>query len=70
MMLQIEQNLRNDVSGLYKNELLNKFAQLSSEIRYELNQGVDPEEYDRLSKFLLALDASSEVVEQVWSQVN
>ena len=70
MMLQIEQNLRNDVSGLYKNELLNKFAQLSSEIRYELNQGVEPEEYDRLSKFLLALDASSEVVEQVWSQVN
>ena len=64
MMLQIEQNLRNDVSGLYKNELLNKFAQLSSEIRYELNQGVEPEEYDRLSKFLLALDASSEVVEQ------
>ena len=70
MMLQIEQNLRNDVSGLYKNELLNKFAQLSSEIRYELNQGVDPEEYYRLSKFLLALDASSEVVEQVWTQVN
>jgi hypothetical protein len=70
MMLQIEQNLRNDVSGLYKNELLNKFAQLSSEIRYELNQGVEPEEYDRLSKFLLALDASSEVIEQVWSQVN
>lgn len=70
MMLQIEQNLRNDVSGLYKNDLLNKFAQLSSEIRYELNQGVEPEEYDRLSKFLLALDASSEVVEQVWSQVN
>ncbi|WGZ91767.1 MAG: EscE/YscE/SsaE family type III secretion system needle protein co-chaperone [Candidatus Thiocaldithrix dubininis] len=70
MMLQIEQNLRNDVSGLYKNELLNKFAQLSSEIRYELNQGVEPEEYDRLSKFLLALDASSEVVEQVWTQVN
>ena len=70
MMLQIEQNLRNDVSGLYQNELLNKFAQLSSEIRYELNQGVEPEEYDRLSKFLLALDASSEVVEQVWTQVN
>ena len=70
MMLQIEQNLRNDVSGLYKNDLLNKFAQLSSEIRYELNQGVEPEEYDRLSKFLLALDASSEVVEQVWTQVN
>ena len=70
MMLQIEQNLRNDVSGLYKNELLNKFAQLSSEIRYELNQGVEPEEYDRLSKFLLALDASSEVIEQVWTQVN
>ena len=70
MMLQIEQNLRNDVSGLYINELLNKFAHISSEIRYELNQGVEPEEYDRLSKFLLALDASSEVVEQVWTQVN
>jgi len=68
MVLQVEQNLKNDVSGIYKNELLEKFSQVASEVRVELNQGVEPEEYEQLNRFLKALEASSEVVEQVWSQ--
>lgn len=68
MVLQVEQNLKNDVSGIYKNELLDKFSQVASEVRVELNQGVEPDEYERLNRFLKALEASSEVVEQVWSQ--
>jgi len=68
MILQIEQNLKNDISGIYKNEILEKFNQVASEVRFELNQGVDPAEYEKLSKFLQALEASSEVVEQVWFQ--
>lgn len=68
MVLQVEQNLKNDVSGIYKNELLEKFSQVASEVRVELNQGVEPDEYERLNRFLKALEASSEVVEQVWSQ--
>ncbi|MBO0614427.1 EscE/YscE/SsaE family type III secretion system needle protein co-chaperone [Thiothrix fructosivorans] len=70
MMLQIEQNLRNDVSGMYKNELLDKFNQAASEVRSELNQGVSPDEYDKLNRFLQALDASCEVVEEFWSQTH
>lgn len=69
MMLQIEQNLRNDESGLYKNELLDKFNQAASQVRTELNQGVSPDEYEKLNSFLLALEAGCEVVEQFWSQV-
>ncbi len=69
-MLQIEKNLRNDVSGIYKNELLDKFNQTASQVRFELNQGVSPDEYERLNSFLQALEASSEVVEQFWSQAH
>ena len=68
MVLQLEQNLKNDVSGIYKNEVLEKFSQAASEVRFELNQGVEPEQYDKLNRFLKALEASTEVVEQVWSQ--
>lgn len=68
MVLQLEQNLKNDVSGIYKNEILEKFSQAASEVRFELNQGVEPEEYDKLSHFLKAIEASTEVVEQVWNQ--
>lgn len=68
MVLQLEQNLKNDVSGIYKNEILEKFSQAASEVRFELNQGVEPEQYDKLSRFLKAIEASTEVVEQVWTQ--
>ncbi|CAA6824236.1 MAG: EscE/YscE/SsaE family type III secretion system needle protein co-chaperone [uncultured Thiotrichaceae bacterium] len=68
MVLQLEQNLKNDVSGIYKNEILEKFSQTASEVRFELNQGVEPEQYDKLSRFLKAIEASTEVVEQVWNQ--
>lgn len=68
MTFQVEQKLKDDVSGIYKNELLEKFNQASSQVRVELNQGVDPEEYNKLNKLLQAIDASTEVIEQVWSQ--
>ena len=70
MMLQLEQSLRNDVSGMYKTELLDKFNQTASQVRFELNQGVSPDEYNKLNSFLQALEASCEVVEQVWEQVH
>lgn len=68
MPLQIEESLKNDVSGIYKNELLEKFNQAASQVRFELNQGVDPVEYNKLNKLLQAIEASCEVVEQVWGQ--
>lgn len=68
MVLQLEQNLKNDVAGIYKNEILERFSQTSSEVRFELNQGVEPEQYDKLNRLLKALEASTEIVEQVWAQ--
>lgn len=68
MVLQLEQNLKNDVAGIYKNEILEKFSQASSEVRIELNQGVEPEQYEKLNRLLKALEASTEIVEQVWTQ--
>lgn len=68
MVLQLEQNLKNDVSGIFKNDILDKISQAASEVRFELNQGVEPEQYDKLNLFLKALEVSTEVVEQVWTQ--
>lgn len=68
MVLQLEQNLKNDVSGIYKNEILGQFSQAASEVRVELNQGVEPAQYEKLNRLLKALEASTEVVEQVWAQ--
>lgn len=68
MVLQLEQNLKNDVAGIYKNEILEKFSQTASEVRVELNQGVEPDEYEKLNRLLKALESSAEVVEQVWAQ--
>lgn len=68
MPLQIEESLKKDVSGVYKNELLEQFNQAASQVRFELNQGVDPVEYNKLNKLLQAIEASAEVVEQVWGQ--
>ncbi len=68
MVLQLEQNLNNDVAGIYKNEILEKFSQTASEVRVELNQGVEPDEYEKLNRLLKALESSAEVVEQVWAQ--
>ena len=70
MMLQIEQALRNDISGMYKNELMDQFNQAASQVRFELNQGVSPEEYHKLNSFLQASEASCEVVEQFWKQTH
>jgi hypothetical protein len=70
MMLAIEKSLRSDVSGFYKNELLDKFNQAASQVRFELNQGVSPDEYNKLNDFLQALEASCEVVEQFWMQTH
>ncbi|MEZ5452175.1 MAG: EscE/YscE/SsaE family type III secretion system needle protein co-chaperone [Thiothrix sp.] len=69
-MLTVEENLKKDLSGVYKNDLLDKFNQAASEVRSELNQGVSPDEYDKLNRFLQALEASCEVVEQVWTQAH
>lgn len=69
-MLPIEDNLRSDVYGIYKNDLLDQFNQAASQVRMELNQGVTPDEYNKLNSFLQALEACSEVVEAFWEQAH
>lgn len=62
-MLDIENNLKNDSTGAYKREVLEKFNTLGMEVRTELNKGLSPEEYDKLSELLQAVEASISVVE-------
>ncbi len=64
MMLDIERELQNDTTGEYKNSVLVKLRGTSTEVRNELGQGLVPDEYEKLSKLLQALDASIKIVEQ------
>lgn len=63
-MLEIEEKLKNDPAGTYKKEILEQFNSFSVEVRQEINKGLAPEEYKKLSGLLQAVEASVRVVEQ------
>lgn len=64
MMLEIEEKLKNDPAGTYKREILDQFNHFSMEVRQEINKGLSPEEYKKLSGLLQAVEAGVKVVEQ------
>ncbi|MCK5895886.1 MAG: EscE/YscE/SsaE family type III secretion system needle protein co-chaperone [Cocleimonas sp.] len=63
-MLDIERDLKNDTTGEYKTSVLIKLRETSAQVRNELGQGLVPDEYEKLSKLLQALDISIKIVEQ------
>jgi hypothetical protein len=63
-MLDIERDLQNDTTGEYKMSVLIKLRETSAQVRNELGQGLVPDEYEKLSKLLQALDVSIKIVEQ------
>lgn len=63
-MLDIESNLKNDPDGAYKSELLGKFNSFEMEVRSELNKGLAPDEYQKVSKLLQAVEASISIIEK------
>ena len=63
-MLDIEKDPQNDPTGEYKNSVLVKLRNTSAKVRNKLGQGLVPDEYEKLSKLLQALDASIKIVEQ------
>ncbi len=64
MMLDIEQDLKNDTTGEYKRSIISKLKDTSTDVRHELGQGLVPDEYKKLSNLLLALESSIKIVEQ------
>lgn len=63
-MLDIEQNLKNDSTGEYKKDVLDKLSKTTLEVRNELNKGLSPDEYTRLNYLLHALETSMKIVDQ------
>lgn len=63
-MLDIEVDLKNDTTGEYKKELIQKFTNTEMEVRSEINKGVSPDDYNRLSKLLEALELGVKVIEK------
>lgn len=63
-MLDIEVNLKNDTTGEYKRELIQKFTDTEIDVRSEINKGVSPDDYTRLGKLLEALELGIKVIEK------
>ncbi len=67
--LEIEVALKNDTSGQFRQELLEMFAREAGALRQRLNEGVPPDEYERLSRLLAAIEAAMQVVNAVWPRL-
>lgn len=66
-MLQMNNNLQNNNpqdEGEYKNQLLIKLNETVTEVRAELDKGLQPDEYSKADKLLKAIEAAIYVVEQ------
>ena len=64
-MLQMNNNLQNNnPNGEYKDQLLIKLNETVSEVKAELDKGLQPDEYDKADKLLKAIEAAIFVVEQ------
>ncbi len=67
--LEIEIALQNDRDGRFRKELLTLFEQEAARLRARLNQGVPPEEYERLARLLAAIETASRVVNEIWPRL-
>ena len=59
-----------DPSGQLKDELITEFAEKAEEIWHALHQGVDTDEYERLTKIAHSIETSVEVVETLWQRAS
>lgn len=64
-MLQMQNSLPDSSpDGDYKDQLLIKLNETATEIRAELDKGLQPSDYDKADKLLKAVEAAIFVVEQ------
>ena len=66
--LRIEQALREDHSGEYKQATLSEFQAEADRIRGALEQGVDPQTYQKGEALLRGLQTACRQVERFWGE--
>lgn len=66
--LNIEQTLKNDKNGEEKRRMIAEFRQQGESIRTQMDQGVSPDEYQRLESIEKGLSTAADVVEQMWAR--
>lgn len=65
--MQIETQLEEDHSGSLKSAIGAEIAEQAAAIEAELKNGVQPEEYRRLTTLKKGLEAASLILERTWS---
>lgn len=64
--LALESDLEADITGVFKNTLINEFAQQANIFKATLNQGVAPSKYQEMSAIIEAIDVAAETIDLVW----
>jgi hypothetical protein len=62
----VEENLKNDKSGRFRNETMNVLLEEALKIKSLKQKNNTPEEYNKIDGVLTALVASMEVVDKRW----
>ncbi len=64
--ITLESDLEADITGVFKNSLMNEFTQQANIYKAILNQGVAPNKYQEMSAVIEAIEVASETIDLVW----
>ncbi len=65
-LTEMSKKLKNDSSGQYRDEILEKLSGHMTEIKHAMDAGLPPDEFRLASKLKEALEAASGVVKKTW----
>ena len=66
LTMDLEEKLKEDTNGEFKNNLQNTFNRQISEIDSELKKGAVPDEYVRLNTIKQGLQSAGIILERLW----
>ncbi|HSI83003.1 MAG: hypothetical protein ACAI35_00825 [Candidatus Methylacidiphilales bacterium] len=69
-MVDMEQKLREDPEGAYRDYALGRFVQLQNSVQVELNRGLAPDEFEAFNRIKLAAENAQAIVQIVWAKNN
>ena len=69
-LLDMEASLREDSSGQYRKELIDRLTESSYQLKRSLDSGLPPDEFERVNRLREAVEAASMVIEKVWEAMH
>ncbi|PTX91925.1 hypothetical protein DB346_23495 [Verrucomicrobia bacterium LW23] len=67
-MVQMEEKLRGDAEGTYRDYVLGRFAQLQSGVQAEMDRGLAPDDFESFNRIKLAAENAQAIVKIIWAR--